>query len=339
MKPISALKAVMFVATLAGVASPAASEPVADFYKNGTINLLIATAAGGGYDLEGRLIGRHLGKHIPGSPNIVPQNMPGAGGVRAANHLYNAAPKDGTHLALLLNSTAMMQAIGGQGVRFDTTKFHWIGSAAPAVDTMAVWHSENVNSVGDARTKVVTSAAQGKGANSSVIPTAMNELLGTKFRVVTGYQGANEMNLAMERGEAGARGNSWASWKTTKADWLKDKKIVIIAYIGPKPSDLPGVPSMLDLAKSDDDRRILQIVFSGTEFGRPLTFGPDVPPTRVQAMRAAFNATMADKGFLAEAEKLKIDVEPVRGEYLQEIAAKLMATPKHLAERAKAIVE
>jgi len=270
----------------------------------------------------------------------VPQNMPGAGGVRIANVLYNTAAQDGTNLALVMNSTAMMQAIGGQGVQYDVSKFHWIGAVSPAVDSMAAWHTTGVKTVEDAKTKEVAAGATGKGANSSIIPSAMNELLGTKFKIITGYKGSPDMNAAMERGEIGARGTSWASWTTTKQDWLDTKKIVLLAYVGPQPKSMPaGVPSLYDLVKSEDDRKVLEIVFSGTEFGRPFTMGPRVPADRVKAMRDAFAATMKDPDFLAEAAKLKVEVEPVRGEYLQELAAKLVDTPKNLSARAKALVE
>lgn len=317
----------------------AQAQSVGEFYKGKQINLLIGVGVGGEYDLHARLSGRYLGKHIPGNPSVVPQNMTGAGGLKMANYLYTVAPKDGTTLGMLANSFPMMQVIEAQGVQFDVTQMQWIGSISPTVETMTVWHTTGVSSVADARNKEVIAGASGKGAITYTFPTAMNEFLGTKFKVVTGYEGGNAINLAMERGEVQARNNTWSSWKVTKADWLRDKKIVVIAYAGPKPKDLLDVPSLTELAKTADDRKVLELITSGTEFGRPLATTSGVPAARVKALRDAFAATMKDGEFLAEAKKLNIEVDPVRGEYMQELAVRLMTTPKNLAARAKAIVE
>jgi tripartite-type tricarboxylate transporter receptor subunit TctC len=320
-------------------AVPAAAQSAADFYKGKQINLLIGVGVGGEYDLHARLSGRYIGKHIPGNPTVVPQNMTGAGGLKMANYLYTVAPKDGTSLGMMANNFPMMQAVEANGVQFDATKMFWIGSIAPTVETMGVWHTAEVNSVEDARNKEIVAGASGRGAITFTFPTAMNEFLGTKFKIVTGYEGGNAINLAMERGEVQARNNTWSSWKVTKADWLRDKKIVIIAQAGPKAKDLPGVPSLTELARSEDDRKILELIVSGTEFGRPLATTSGVPAERVKALRDAFMATMKDAEFLAEANKLNIEVDPVSGEHMQQLATKLMATPKNLAARAKAIVE
>ncbi len=237
----------------AGARSPPRPRPmpVADFYKGKTVNLLIGVGVGGEYDLHARLSGRYIGKHIPGNPTVVPQNMTGAGGLKMANYLYTVAPKDGTSLGMMANNFPMMQAVGANGVQFDATQMAWIGSIAPTVETMGVWHTAGVNSVEDARNKEVVAGASGRGAITFTFPTAMNEFLGTKFKIVTGYEGGNAINLAIERGEVQARNNTWSSWKVTKADWLRDKKIVIIAQAGPKAKDLPGVPSLTELARND----------------------------------------------------------------------------------------
>jgi tripartite-type tricarboxylate transporter receptor subunit TctC len=333
------LAAACAVAPLAATV-PALAQSPADFDKSATVNVLIATAAGSGYDFEGRLVSRHINKHLPGNPRIVAQNLPGAGGIRVANTVYNTAAQDGSNIGLVMNSAAMMQAIKGQGVQYDATKFQWIGSLSPAVDSMGVWHTENVKSVEDAKKKTIAAAATGKGANSSYIAETMNELLGTKFKVITGYSGSPDMNTAMERGEVGARGTSWASWVTTRMDWIQNGQFIVLMYAGPKPKDMPaGVPSMAELVKNQDDIQVMNVVFSGAEFGRPFTFGPNVPKDRVQVMREAFIAMTKDPEFIAEAQKLKVDIDPVKGEYMQELSAKVIATPPHLAERAKALVE
>lgn len=340
--PSSRATGAVFGAILTSVAMmPLAghAQPVAEFYKGKQINLLIGVGVGGEYDLHARLTGRFYGKHVPGNPSVVAQNMTGAGGLKMANYLYTVSPKDGTSIGMIANSFPLLQAIEGQGVQFDVTQMRWIGSISPTVETMTVWHTAGVTTVAEARNKEVVAGASGKGAITYTFPTAMNEFLGTKFKVVTGYEGGNAINLAMERGEVQARNNTWSSWKATKPEWLRDKKIVVIAYAGPKPKDLPGVPSLLELARNDDDRKVLELLASSTEFGRPLATTSGVPAERVKALRDAFMATMQDSEFLAEAAKLNIEVDPVRGEYMQELAAKLMTTPKHLAARAKAIVE
>ena len=323
---------------LAG-AGPATAQSAAAFYKGKTVNILIGVGVGGEYDLHARLTGRFIGRHLPGNPAIVPQNMTGAGGIKMANFLYAVAAKDGTNIGMLSNTLPMLQATDAPGLQLDAAKFNWIGSISPTVETIAVWHTTGVKTVDDARKQEIVVGASGKGAITHTFPVAMNELLGTKFKVVVGYEGGNAINLAMERGEVQGRNNTWSSWKVTKADWLKDKKIDILAYAGPKTADLAGVPTLAELAKNDDDRKVLELITSGTEFGRPLALTPDTPADRVKAMRDAFMATMADKDFIAEAGKLNIEIEPVKGEYLQSLARQLVDLPKALAMRAKTIVE
>jgi len=323
---------------LAG-AGMANAQSVADFYTGKTVNILIGVGVGGEYDLHARLTGRFIGRHVPGNPTVVAQNMTGAGGVKMANYLYTVAAKDGTNIGMLSNTLPMLQATGAPGLQLDAAKFNWIGSISPTVETIAVWHNAGVKTIEDARKQEVVVGASGKGAITHTFPTAMNELLGTKFKVIVGYEGGNAINLAVERGELQGRNNTWSSWKVTKADWLRDKKINILAYAGPKPKDLPGVPSLSELAKNEDDRKVLNLITSGTEFGRPLALTPDVPSARVKAMRDAFDATMKDKDFMAEAAKLNIEIDPVKGEHLQKLARELIDMPKPLVQRAKAILE
>lgn len=315
------------------------AQSVADFYKGKNINLLIGVGVGGEYDLQARLTSRHIGHHLPGNPNFVPQNMTGAGGIKMANYLYAVAAKDGTYMGMMSNTLPLLQVTDQPGLQFDVSKFNWIGSIAPTVETMATWHTSGIKTVDDARKKEVVAGASGKGAMTYTYPAAMNELLGTKFKIIVGYEGGNAVNVAMERGEVQSRNNTWSSWKATKGDWLRDKQINILAYAGPKPKDLDGVPSLSSLAKGDDERKVLDLLMSGTEFGRPLALTPDVPTDRVKAMRAAFDATMSDPAFIADATKLKFEIEPVKGEYLQGLARELIDLPKPLAMRAKAIVQ
>jgi tripartite-type tricarboxylate transporter receptor subunit TctC len=320
------------------VVGPAQAQSVADFYRGKTVNVLIGVGVGGEYDLQARLVARHIGKHIPGNPLVVPQNMTGAGGIKMANYLFAQAPRDGTYVGMLGNYSPATQAVGGQGVQYDAVKFLWLGTMAPVVETMAVWHAAGVKTIEDARKRIIVAGASGRGAIAYIYPLLMNEFLGTNFKVVTGYAGGNEINLAMERGEVEARNNTWSSWKTTKANWLADKRIVVIAQAGPRAPDLDA-PSIETLARNAGERKIIELVMSGTRLGRPMATTPDVPADRLAALRAAYRVTMADPEFRAEAAGMNFDVAPVYGEEMQKIVGEIMSTPKELASRAKHLVE
>ena len=319
-------------------ASPAAlGDPVADFYQGKTVNVLIGVGVGGEYDIQARLVARHIGKHIPGHPTVVPQNMTGAGGLKMLNYLYTVAARDGTLIGMIQNAFPALQAVGMPGVQFDAGKMHWIGSIAPAVETMAVWHTTGIKTIDDARKRETVAGASARGAITYTYPALMNELLGTRFKIVTGYTGGNQINLAMERGEVEARNNTWSSWKATKAAWVTEKKIVVIAQAGPRAPDLDA-PSIEDLVRNPEERQLIELVVSGTQLGRPLATNA-APPERVAALRAAYAATMKDPAFLAEAAKLGFEVNPVLGEPMQRVVEKVLATPKPIAVRAKGLLE
>ena len=317
--------------------APAQAQTVAEFYRGKTVNVYIGVGVGGEYDIQARLVARHIGKHIPGNPTVVPQNMTGAGGLKMTNYLYNVAPKDGTAIGMIANAFPALQAVGIAGVQFDAAKMQWLGSIAPAVETMAVWHTTGIKTIEDARKRETVAGASARGAITFFYPAMMNEYLGTKFKIVTGYPGGNQINLAMERGEVEARNNTWSSWKATKADWLKDKKIAVIAQAGPRAPDLDA-PSVEALAKTPDERKLIELVTSGTHLGRPMATNAALPE-RVAALRAAFAATMKDPEFLAEAQALGFEVDPVLGEKMQAIAEKVLATPKEVATKAKGLLE
>jgi tripartite-type tricarboxylate transporter receptor subunit TctC len=232
-----------------------------------------------------------------------------------------------------------MQAAGIQAVKVDLAPYQWIGSISPLTGVMTVNRSANADTIAHARTKEIIIGATGRGADTYAMPAMMNEFLGTKFRIVTGYMGGNDVNLAMERGEIQGRYNFWSSWKTTRPDWVRDRSILFLAYMGRRPDDLPDVPSVEELASDPDARRIIGLIISGTRLGTPLALAGGVPPDRVAEVRAAFDATMRDPEFLAEATKLKIDVNPVGGEELQKIVADVLATPAPLAAKARAFLE
>jgi tripartite-type tricarboxylate transporter receptor subunit TctC len=315
------------------------ADPIAEFYKGKTVSFAIGTGSGGEYDLQTRLLARHMVRHIPGSPSGVPQNMPGAGGAKMAAWLYSVAAKDGTQIGVIQNNFPASQAVGALDGQFDVTKFNWIGAVNTLNQTIAGWAASGVRTLDDLKTKEYVVGASGRGAITYTLPAAMNALLGTKMKIVTGYQGGNDINLAMERGEAHIRSNAWGSWKSTRGDWLAEKKIVILAQSGPRAADLPNVPSLEELTTTPDDRKLMDLVVSGNYIGRPQTTTPGVPPERLKALRDAFQATMRDAQFLAEAEKLKLDVEPVSGEELAAYIVKLQDVPERLRPKAKEMLE
>lgn len=325
-------------AAVCGAAQPAAADAVSDFYRGKTITVLIGVGVGGEYDLHARLVSRHLGKHIPGNPTVVPQNMTGAGGLVMANYLYEVAARDGTYVGMLGNNFPAQQAVGGKGIKFDAAKFGWIGSISPTVETMATWKTTGVRTIAEARQKEVIAGATGRGAITFTFPTMLNELAGTRFKIVTGYQGGNAVNLAMERGEVGARNNTWSSWKVTKRAWLDNKDINILIQAGPKAADL-AAPTIEEVLGNDDDRKVAALIVSGTRLGRPLATPPNVPAERLKALREAFLAVMKDPEFRKEAVASNVDVDPVTGVEMQKVVEQVLATPQALKERARKLIE
>lgn len=337
MAPVRMSAAIGAALILASMA-PCAAQSVAEFYKGKTVNVFIGVGVGGEYDLQARLIAKYIGRHIPGRPNVVPQNMTGASGLKMLNFLYNQAPRDGTSIGMIQNGFPAAQAIGRPGIQFDANQLRWLGTIAPVVETMAIWHTAGVQSIDDARKKEIVVGATARGGITFTYPALMNDLLGTKFKIVTGYTGGNEINIAMERGEVYGRNNSWSSWKVTKQPWLKEKKLQVIAQAGARANDLDA-PAIEDLVKSQADRQLVDLIMSGAALGRPMTTTPAVPEERLQALRAAFIATMKDPDFIKETAALNIEIDPVSGETMQKIVASVLATPKPVAERAKPLLE
>lgn len=320
---------------LALLSAPTAqAQSPEEFYKGKTIDLIIGFSAGGGYDAYARLVARHLGNHVPGKPTIVAKNMAGAGSRVAAAHVYNVAPKDGTVLASVDQSISVQQAMGDPSIKFDAGKFIYIGNPASENNTVVTWHTSPVKTIEDAKKQEVPMGSTGSNTSSQYV-LAMNAILGTKFKVIAGYPGGNDINIAMERGEVAGRGsNSWGSWKATRPEWLRDKKINILVQIGlSKAPDLPDVPLMMDLASNPDDKAALRLLSAPTTVGRPIFTTPSVPEDRVKALRDGFDAMLKDSAFLAEAKKSNLEIDPLSGAELQKIVAEILATPKPIAER------
>ena len=320
-------------------ALPASADEVEDFYRGRTLTVMVGVGAGGEYDLQMRMVSRHIAKHIPGKPATVAQNMVGATGLLMANHLANVAPKDGSVIGLVQNGLPSYQAMGIEGVNFDATKFNWIGSLSPTAETMAIFKHAGVRTIEDARKKELIAGSNGRSGITYTFPRLMNELLGTRFKIITGYQGVNEINIAMDRGEADGRNNSWTSWKASKPDWIANKDIHIIVYAGPRPRDLEGVPAFEDLVANDEDRQLVRLVISGSRLGHPFATTPGVPPERVKALREAFAAMVRDADYLKEVTAARLEPNPIRGEDLQKTVDELMAMPQAVKARGKKLVE
>ena len=326
--------------TLAAVlcTSGALADPVADFYRDKRINMIVSFGTGGTYGLYGRLIADHIPKHLPGKPNIVVQHMPGAGGIVATNHMFNIAPKDGTTVGMLFKDIALAQVVQPDSVRYDARKFNWIGSVNQYYAVVMTWAASGADSLDAARQREVIMASSGPGHHGTVLSQAMNDLLGTKFRSITGYDGAGAMHLAMERGEVEARIGSWESIKKGQADWIRDKKIHLIAQAGiAKAPDLQQVPLVLDLVKDPADRSMIELIDSGSIVGWSLTLPPEVPTARVDAWRRAFEALMKDREFLDAAKKINADVDPKSGKEISDVIERVLASSPQVFDRVRKI--
>lgn len=330
---IAALSATLASALLASVAG-AQAQSVEDFYKGKKVDIVIGFTVGGGYDAYARLVARHMGEHIPGKPTMVPRNMTGAGSRIAAAFIHGVAPKDGTAMGIADQSIPLEQALGDAGVKFDSREFNWIGNPNADNNVLSTWHTSPVKTIEDAKKIEATMGATGYNT-SSQYPTVLNAIAGTKFKVILGYPGGNEINMAMERGEVAGRGsNAWASYKSTRPDWIKENKINILVQIGlRKAPDLPNVPLLMDVASNDLDRAAMRLLSSPTTIGRPFFAPPNVPADRVKALRAAFASMIKDKAFLEEARKLNLDIDFVPGEELQKIVADIIDAPADVKKR------
>jgi tripartite-type tricarboxylate transporter receptor subunit TctC len=328
-------------------AGPSRADEVSDFYKGKTITISIGYGPGGGYDTYTRAVARHIGKHIPGNPNVIVQNMPGAGSRLAANWLFNVAPKDGTALAVIGENSALDQALKEEGVQFDVAKFNWIGNPIADSNVTFVWASTGLGSLDDVIAKGGLICG-GTGASSPSIlqPTILNNLLNARIKIVTGYPGGGDVNLAMERNEVNCRGsNSWASTKSTTRQWLDERKINILVQFSvkkdPSISQYQGknVPIVTELAKNETDRKALAALVAGTAFGRPLLAPPAVPAMRVAALRKAFDDTMKDAAFVEETGKAKMDLNPIGGAELQKVAQDSVAIDDSVVKRVRELIE
>jgi tripartite-type tricarboxylate transporter receptor subunit TctC len=329
------------VCTTALLTSPQANaQSPADFYKGKTITIFVGFGAGGGYDQYSRLLARHFGDYIPGKPSIVVQNMPGAGGLLAANHVYNVAPKDGTAIAAVTQNIGMVQLLGAKGVQYDARKFNWLGAMTASNSILFVWAGSGIKTIDDAKKREVTMVGSGAASDANIYPRILNALARTKFKVISGYSGTSEGRLAIQRGEVdGMAQASYISFAAAEAEWIKNKKVNVLMQVGfEKEPDLPNVPLLLDLAKSQEDKQIATVVTLPSATGYGHWLAPGVPADRIAVLRAAYAKAARDKGLLADAAKQNLVVRPKAGNDIAALMQKAFKTPKPVLKKTATIL-
>ncbi|MCC6780454.1 MAG: hypothetical protein IT537_28085 [Hyphomicrobiales bacterium] len=323
------------VALAVGAATAHAQSP-AEFYKGRNVELYIGYSVGGAYDLYARTLARHLGKHIPGNPTVVAKNMEGAGSLRLANWIFNVGAKDGTMLATIGRGTAFDPILGSKGAQFQPDRFSWIGSANNEVSVCVAWKTSGVTRLEDVMAKELIVGGTGQAADTDQFPRILNGVLGTKFKIVTGYPGGNDVTIAMERGEVKGRcGWSWSSVLATHKRWIDDKSINILVQLSlHRHPELPEVPLVMDYAKTEDQKLIFKLIFARQVMGRPYLAPPGVPKDRTEALRKAFMDTMNDPEFQSDVAKAQLEINPVAGDAVERLVKETLQTPKSLADKA-----
>jgi tripartite-type tricarboxylate transporter receptor subunit TctC len=333
------MKRVLLISSFifAACTSATAQQSVVDFYKGKTVRIIVGVSVGSGYDITARAVQRHLGKHIPGNPTVIVQNQPGAGSMTMTNQLYASGPFDGTVIGAPFNGLPTTPLLQPAGVRFDPVKMPWVGSTNRETQVTYLWHTAPAKTFAEVSKTEVVTGAQAPGTTQYDYPTLANDVFKMRFKVVTGYKSTSAIHLAMERGEI--HGNGATNWTTLLAlngEWIRDKKVRVVAqWALKKHPDLPDVPLVLDMAKSPADRAAIELAVARLEYGRPFFLPPGVPSDRVQALRRAFDATMKDKDFLADAIKLKLEIDPLTGEQVNAVIAKVSGTAPDVAARVR----
>jgi tripartite-type tricarboxylate transporter receptor subunit TctC len=334
--------AALTAAIVTGGSIPAlAQDAVADFYRGRQVAILVGFSPGGTGSLYAQAMTRTMSRHIPGNPTIIVQHMPGAGGLTVVNHIANTAARDGTAIATTSRTAPIEPLMGNAAARFDPRQLGWLGTANVEYTTCIGWHTARVQSLQDAFEHEIIVGGTGPAASEVVFPRAANKLTGTKFKVVLGYPGSTELLLAMERGETqGFCGIGWSFVKLRKGDWLREKKINILFQMSlEKHPELPHVPAIIDHARTPDDRRVWEFVLAPQEMGRPFFAPPGLPPERLAALRVAFERTLKDPAFLAEADKSGLEVQWLGGERIERLLDRIYATPKEIIERARTLAD
>jgi tripartite-type tricarboxylate transporter receptor subunit TctC len=337
---MKSLKFILAGAAFCGLVAPLANPAMAQNseFKAKQIRLIIGFGPGGGYDHYGRIVGRYMGKHLPGNPTVVPQNMPGAGSITAANTIYINSPKDGSVFGIIARDAVTQPLISDQtGAKFDATKISWIGSPAAETNICVATDKTKVKSFNDLLKTELVIGGTGPGTGTEIYPKALNGLIGTKFKVISGYPSSTDVFLAMERGEVGGICESYSSVMRKDADAIAKGEIKILFQAALKKNPEVKAPFILDLVKDPDQRKALEFVYAGQTIGRPFIAPPDLPPSILKTLRAAFDATMKDPEFLKEAAKQKLEIDAVSGAELEKVVRDTYATPKPIIERIKAV--
>jgi tripartite-type tricarboxylate transporter receptor subunit TctC len=333
-------RVVVLAAAMACLVVTAHAQTVEQFYKSTPITMLVGSGAGGGYDVYARTFARFWTNHIPGHPNIIAKNMPAAAGLAAASTLYVSAEHDGSMIGAFTNGAAMDPLFGNPGAHYDALKFNWLGSIGKLENVCFTWHTSPVKTIADARAREVIVAAAGATSNTAIVPKMLNALLGTRFKVVSGYDSGSGLTMAVERGEAeGICGLSWSTIKASRPHWIADNALNVIVQMGlSKLRDLPDVPSALDLIDDPQNKQVMELILIRQEAGRPFAAPPGTPADRVAALRQAFAETLTDPAFIAEAAKAQLEIEPMRGADIAAMLAKAYAAPRGVVERAGELV-
>ncbi len=333
------IRAVIFgLAGATAFGGVACAQTPAEFYKGKNFEIIIGYAPGGSNDTYSRMLAQHLGKHIPGNPTVIARNMPGAGSFLAVNHMFAAAAKDGTSIALGAPTMALDEKLGNPGVRFKTAELNWVGRIGPLINIGFTWKTSPVKTLEQARQRETTLSGTGAGSTASVYPLVLNNVLGTKFKLVMGYRGSNEAMLAVERGEVEGHSTAFEAVRAAKPSWLQDGSINILVQFGlTRLPDLPNVPTAIESAPNDEAREVLTAIMSASEIGTSFFTTPGAPADRVTALRRAFDATMADPGFTGDLKRMKMDMGPMKGEDLQKLVVDFANMSPQLLDRIRAV--
>ena len=325
-------------AMVAALPACAGAQPASDtgFFKGKTITLITSTGVGGTYDVVARLVARHMPRHIPGNPTMIVENMPGGGNVLATNYMYNIAARDGTAIATIHSAMPLQQVLNSGGIRYDSDKFNWLGSTGPQNEVILVWHTAGITDIAQAQERQVVLGGTGAGAGIVLLPIVVNRLLGTEFKIVTGYRTSEDVNLGMERGEVQARAFSIGSIESQHPDWLSEHKVTVLLQAGVRRDKaLPNVPLLTELAKTDEQRQIFKLISSSPALGQFYVAPPGVPADRLAILRHAFAATLKDPAFLADTAKIRFAIEPMSADEVAQIVHDTVTTPPDIVAKAK----
>jgi tripartite-type tricarboxylate transporter receptor subunit TctC len=316
----------------------AQAQSVESFFRGKTLSMVIGYPTGGSNDIYARSVARHIGKHIPGNPTVVPRNMPGGGSLVAANHVFNVAPKDGTTLALIAATIPLEERLGAPNVMFKSAAFNWIGRVAAGVNMTFVMNSVPVKTIQDTFTREVVLGASGRSSTVAIYPAVLSNVIGTRFKLVMGYQSSNTAMLAMERGEVEGHSTSLEVVRAVHPEWLSERKVTpLVQYALKRHPELPDIPMSWELGRNDEEKQILRIVANATEVGKMVLSTPDTPAERITALRRAFDATMQDPAFVAELKAQRVELAPMTGEELQKLVAEVGAVSPDIIDKVKAI--